>query len=431
MKTIVCMLLAFVTTVIITAIRPVFAQTLDEYIQQEKLVLEMGISTDEPFVVKQGIHIWVDVGFYHLFARGTKVKIVNAADVVVIPASEFATNYSKTIKGETWSVQRWSYTIYASEAGILELPPIEVFVSLKGQNDTAVEGNLQLVAKPLDIVEPESTPSVDQWVAAPEYSVEQSWQGEKEVYQAGDALIRTIKQRVADTPAMMLIPPLTAEIDGLALYKEQPRLEDRRNRGDLVGYRTDRFIYTIEKDGKYELTSYTFYWWDSKQQSFKSIELESFTLNASGSLRRATPAQQDSSLLKNKVLWALLLLIFLALIAALSVKRRMPAKNKSQAIEIEKLFLKQIRMQQYSAALSTLYRVLQQTKGVYSIEDALNTEDALSTLHLLKACALRKECKSDVSYEQAKQLLRALRIGKAVVWPWQKRINLLLNPASQ
>lgn len=69
----------------------------------------------------------------------------------------------------------------------------------------------------------------------------------------------------ADGSFAMFLPPVKFESeDGLALYADPPRLEDRSEdrAGFQGGRRIDSATYVIEQEGSYRLPPVEIYWWD-------------------------------------------------------------------------------------------------------------------------------------------------------------------------
>jgi len=82
----------------------------------------------------------------------------------------------------------------------------------------------------------------------------------------GDALTLEVTRSAADVPGMVF-PPLPAfAIDGLGVYHGSPAVNDRINRGSLIGKRTDSVTFICEREGRYDLPELRFQWWDPDQE---------------------------------------------------------------------------------------------------------------------------------------------------------------------
>ena len=401
-------------------------ETLEKLVQDGKLKLEFGIEGEQPYLLKEPVHIWVDIAYHRWFARGTSVTGFNAANLVVISESSFATNFSKSINGETWAIQRWSFTVYPLQTGDLAVPAIEVFISVNAENNVIVDGKLSLEPRSLNITEHESLKQLPQWLAAPEYSLSENWQGLKENYKAGDAVTRTIKQSVSDAPAMMLQPPLAESLPGVALYKEQPVVNDSRNRGELKGTRTDTFIYTIEESGYYTLPGYTFYWWDTASATLRTRELESLEINAEAPPAGARQERKKAAFVNYRWLLNLTTVAMLLAILVFIVRRRYLQKRSYTQIK-EALFLRQLDQTRYGDALNTLYQLAFEYSKSPSLEKIIQA-DALEVLSELKQLSLNYSDNGTITQTQGKLLLRSLRSSKKPKAPWKKTIQFPLNP---
>ena len=77
-------------------------------------------------------------------------------------------------------------------------------------------------------------------VATTELKLDQHWKPEPTTaFKAGDALVRTITRQAADIPAMAMLDLAFAAPPGVRVYVDPPQTDDRVERGDLTGRRTD------------------------------------------------------------------------------------------------------------------------------------------------------------------------------------------------
>jgi len=77
----------------------------------------------------------------------------------------------------------------------------------------------------------------------------------------------------------MLLPSvMPAEIDGLKAYPGQPVLNDREYRGSLTATRTDSVTYIAQKEGRYELSPISVFWWDPEQDQIREAAVPALNL---------------------------------------------------------------------------------------------------------------------------------------------------------
>lgn len=90
-------------------------------------------------------------------------------------------------------------------------------------------------------------------------------------FKAGDALVRTITREVADVPGSALSDIHFSAPDGVRVYGEPARIDDRIERGDLTGERTDRATYVFETAGRFDLPALSQTWWDLESDRLRTV----------------------------------------------------------------------------------------------------------------------------------------------------------------
>ena len=199
------------------------------------------------------------------FTGGTRLEIPEVAGLVILQTNDFASNSSENRNGQTWVVQRWTLDIFPQQAGRFTLPSIAARIKVSDPNANSVEGELYSPKLSFQSVIPQSLVRAEQWVAAPAYTVSQSFDRELENLKVGDAIQREIVFEATDIMAMML-PALKAEkLEGLAAYAEPSSLSNNSNRGDTTARRVERITYVAEADGQYQLPARDFFWWDTRK----------------------------------------------------------------------------------------------------------------------------------------------------------------------
>jgi hypothetical protein len=83
----------------------------------------------------------------------------------------------------------------------------------------------------------------------------------------GDALTLAIRREADDVPGMVFTPLRFAEQEGLGIYPGNPRVEDKVERGDLVGKRLDSVTFVCEQAGVYRLPEIRFQWWNPQRET--------------------------------------------------------------------------------------------------------------------------------------------------------------------
>lgn len=249
------------------------ATTPQQLVDDGRLSVDLLVETEGPLYARSPIIIAVEVATPRWFSRGTRIRDFRVPGAVVRPVSAFADNQTQRRGNESWSVQRWRYRLFAQDAGDLVIPRLSVSVGVNGGDAGNVEGEVLLPARTLSIQWPAGVEGLDPWVSASDLTIEESWEGELEDYQAGDAVTRVRRYRISDAPAMVLVAPPTPDIDGLSLYRAPPVVNDRQNRGQLQGEREERLVVTFTAPGDYELPGLTYHWLDTDSGEVHTISI--------------------------------------------------------------------------------------------------------------------------------------------------------------
>jgi hypothetical protein len=117
-------------------------------------------------------------------------------------------------------------------------------------------------------------------VAAPSFTVSQSFDRELENLQAGEAFQREIVFEATDVMAMMLPTFEVEQLEGLAAYPEPSSLSNNSNRGDTVARRVERISYVVESGGQYQLPARDYFWWDTRRGELQMRFLPAVAVNA-------------------------------------------------------------------------------------------------------------------------------------------------------
>lgn len=205
-----------------------------------------------------------------MFAETPEFGEVDIADAIVIPARS-GRNFSKRRGGDTWIGVERSYAVFPRKAGTLTVPAITV----KGHVRTgSTILSVQATTKPLSrhVIIPDGFLGYPDVVVTPQLEVAQRLEPDVNSFKVGEGLKRTITVSASDTAAMLLPVIEAAEPNGMAVYPEQPVLQDRDERGTILATRTDSMMYMMEQKGEYSLPEITVYWWDPQKKELNEAE---------------------------------------------------------------------------------------------------------------------------------------------------------------
>jgi hypothetical protein len=249
------------------------ATSLEQLQAQGRLQLATSLSPDTELVPGQKLTLSLTIATDRWFTGGTRIKIPEVPGLIILQTDQFASNASEMRGGQNWVLQRWSLDVYPQREGAFALPPIAVRIKVNAGDAGDVEGELTSAATRFNTAIPAALAEVEHWVAAPQFTVNQSFDRPLQDLRVGDALQREIIFQASDVMAMML-PTFNAEVlPGLTAYPAPPVLHNNNNRGQVVARRTQRISYMIEAQGQYLLPATDFYWWDTSRGELQLLSL--------------------------------------------------------------------------------------------------------------------------------------------------------------
>ncbi len=193
--------------------------------------------------------------------------------------------------GETWQVLRYPITLFPQQAGDLTVPPFEVrFRTRAGFGTEPTSHRLETAPLQLVVRQPPGLEPGKVVVTTPDHSVTANWTLPQQPVRAGDAITLTVERRAARLSAMLLPALPVFEAEGLAAYPAAPLIDDRTNRGSLVGERTDRITWIVERPGDYRLPTVAFRWWDPVREALNTDVVDGVVFTA-----EATPGQPGAA----------------------------------------------------------------------------------------------------------------------------------------
>lgn len=213
--------------------------------------------------VGEPARIVVDVLTPTWFLAPPKLPMIEVADALML-FEERGANLNESIGGAPFAGIQREYLVYPMRPGRIEVPPIEVIIV--SAIDAKPSAPTRLSTRPLSFLAevPAGAGGLDRFVAARRLLVRQALEPQAKGLVVGDALHRTLTIDAEEAFAMMLPQIAVAPIDGIAIYADPPRVEERAGeRGaPRTARRVESFTYRFERAGDYELPGIEASWWD-------------------------------------------------------------------------------------------------------------------------------------------------------------------------
>jgi hypothetical protein len=255
---------------------------LESRAQDEGVKASASVSTqpDREIWAGQQVSINLDLKTTGFSFSNTLFNLPEVEGGFLMQTDSTTIKFSERKDGESWQVIRYPLALFPQKSGELTVPPISVrFSSSAGFGTTTKNFEFETEALTLSVKLPPGVGENEIVITTRAFQLDHDWQPDTDLAKTGDAFTLTVKRSAEDISAMLLPHLPVYRTSGLAAYPQTPQIEDKTNRGDLVGERTDSITWVVEKAGSYQIPGIRFKWWDPvskelQQQVIPGIELE-------------------------------------------------------------------------------------------------------------------------------------------------------------
>ncbi|GLZ86341.1 hypothetical protein Pres01_23920 [Metapseudomonas resinovorans] len=241
---------------------------------------------------------------------------------LVRPPTGEAQHLTEQHDGKTFFGLRYTYQITPQTARRFDIPVLEFQVQ-PGQ----ASGPVKIKGQPLSFAAKALVGAGDeQRLVASSVKLTQDIQRSHEPLRQGDSITRRLRVEAEGAQAMLIPPPVFAEVKGLKRYVQTPKvqpLSDGRG-GTNGGARDDSVTYVIGDAGTFELPAIKLKWWDATTGEAHSISVPAVKLEAAkGAYQAPFSINEDLRALGQKAQvrvsghW-LLLAVLVSLVAGLA-----------------------------------------------------------------------------------------------------------------
>lgn len=182
---------------------------------------------------------------------------------------------SETIDGVSYTIQRHELQVFAYTAGKTEIPPFKVRFAIKRQalDHDATPQEVETQSTTLETKAIPGSQPGELIITSADLKVEETWKPQPgKNAKTGDAFVRTLVWTASDVPGMAFPPFQEAPIHGLGIYPAEPLVEDKSDRGDLQGQRTDALTYVCKTGGLVTIPARSVRWWDPVAAEMKHLD---------------------------------------------------------------------------------------------------------------------------------------------------------------
>lgn len=233
-------------------------------------IVRTTVKPESGVVLGQHVRVLVDVVFPGDMPRPPRVSLPEMPGAQIVRYETQATTMNERIDGKEHVGQRFEFALYPRRGGALEIPAPQVTLLDRAGEET---GRIAGAPTRIEVTVPTGVDPSKPVVATPELKLDQRWQPEPTTaFKAGNALVRTITRQAADIPGMAMLDLAFVAPPGVRVYVDPPQTDDRVERGDLTGRRTDRVTYVFERGGSFPIDAVVQPWWDLEAGRLRQAE---------------------------------------------------------------------------------------------------------------------------------------------------------------
>jgi hypothetical protein len=237
-------------------------------------MIRSSLIPDAGVYVGQKVLLYIDVMTNTWFARAPHYPELRIPFAICLEMSQFATNFTERIQGETYAIQRKEYVIFPQRAERYTIPSLAVNIVYARPGESSGEVTLSTLPLEFEARIPELAQGVDDFVSTPRLQAREQYDRAIEDMKVGDSVTRTITMTADDSVGMMLPPIEFGKIEGMAVYPQAPKIENASNRGQYTGMRIESVTYVMETEGEYVLPEIKIFWFDLRSQVLRVEILE-------------------------------------------------------------------------------------------------------------------------------------------------------------
>jgi hypothetical protein len=318
------------------------ANALEQFERDGHIKIAVSVHPESGVVPGQKAQLIIEIATDTWFTGGTRISPPEVPGLVILQNEQFASNATEVRNGTTWVTQRWTIDVFPQREGEHTIQPARLRIKTRSDDGKDIEGDLFTPLTKLNAVIPSALIGIEHWVAAPEFVVDQSLDGNPEALQVGDALTRTVTIDATDVMPMMLPEVTSIKPSGMSVYPAPPVLNSSNNRGSQIATRIQTTSYMAEQAGKYSIPAQEFFWWDTTAGKLKIISLPEIKLNVSGDAVKSASGKSVSAKAIGYGAGALIVISVL-LFWAYKLLRSMPWGKARAALERLLLWVKALR----------------------------------------------------------------------------------------
>jgi hypothetical protein len=228
-------------------------------------------------VIGQPVRLRVQVLFPGEMLHPPLVKVGEAPGAQILRFETQAITIRDRIDGRDYVGQIFEFVVFPRRPGEIAIPAPDItLLDRAGDPVGSAKGDAVKIAA---TVPPGIDPSGPVLVAD-RVSASETWSPEPgAIFREGGAITRTIHRNAAGVPALAMAEFHFEAPDGVRVYADPPVVEDRIDRGNVDGRRTDKVTYVFERAGSFVLPELRQPWWSLSGKQARTETLSGVTVS--------------------------------------------------------------------------------------------------------------------------------------------------------
>lgn len=238
----------------------------------DKPLVRTKVDPAQGIVIGQPVRVDIDVLFPGNMVRPPLVSLPEAPGAQIFRFETQALTIRDRVDGRDYVGQTFEFVLFPRRGGTIGIPAAKVTLLDRGGDPvgTATGSPVQIA-----VVVPSGIDASGPVLVSDKVEVSQDWAPDPATAKltAGGAIVRTIRRRADGVPALGMAEFVFTAPKGVRVYADPPVMEDRSNRGQITGLRTDKVTYVFEKGGSYDLPPLSQPWWSLSDKSARTETL--------------------------------------------------------------------------------------------------------------------------------------------------------------
>jgi hypothetical protein len=252
----------------------------------EEIFLQTTVSKEQIYVQEQLLYT-IKIYYSISFDQGAQLTSPQVADAVVQQLGN-DDNYQEVVNGIGYNVTERRFVIFPQSSSDFTSPPVYFQASVGRRsginrffnNRTQVrEINLTSETHQIDVLPRPATFPGQTWLPASDLELEESWSGELDNVNVGDAVTRNIVITATGLSSSLLPGIEYDTLPGLRFYPDQPVREDSADRNGVVGKRSEGTAIVASQAGTFTLPEVRLPWWNTTTNTLQTAVLPARTIN--------------------------------------------------------------------------------------------------------------------------------------------------------